>query len=969
MSAEHQEFYESFDPSLGAAVHQIRAMVADGSLHDLILGELETCGARYQDQTPLAEGGMKSILRACDMATGRDVAMAIIPADSSDSVIESFLREARITALLQHPNIMPVYDIGIDDDGRPFFTMKLVDGDSLDAILRLLRDQAIGSVEQYSPAQLIDIFQKLCESVAYAHSRGVIHLDIKPANVQISAFGEVMLLDWGLARVMDEHCEDAEIARYSLDMHAIETLSARGFIKGTPGYMAPEQTSADEKGKHTDIYALGAVLYCILTYEAPIDAGDINSIVRKTRDGSIVPPIARCPERGIPSGLNAICMKALSSDPIDRYADAADLLADLANWRGGYATEAEGAGFVTHARLLIARHRGIVATAAVAILLLVGLASSFVFRVSQANQEAQSALAALHAEEAQRKDLAERNAAHRMEAAEQAFSEFRHSDALHDAQSVIDLIPGHPQAHSLLGKLQIIRGEFALASDTLSDDSTPLGVIAEFAKQVVSSKDIAERMPELLRHLNTEPELATHCLASWPTMLQIPPQRRYALAQRLLIHDNPGLTVDQFNYDSQSRRFSLFNEPRLRRAGALAWLDLRHLDLRNTSVSDLSFLRSRQLLTLKLAGCPIVDLSPLHGNSIEVLDIARTLVEDFAPISGLPLSRLDISGLAIRDPRPLVEHRSLREVVAYEYQMQGPRRRRVAETLQLIELPSPPIANISQRRRRQIRVFDRNRDGSLQLPEFPWPFGLFATLDVSQDDTISEAELRLLGLPLAEPPRSGKTISLGSFSMSDCEITNHEFAAFVNDGLTDKRLRVIPGSPAQILDLTDRPLLQLKACTPDDPLGGCGLIMRNGRAVVPPGYENLPVVHVTWDGATAYSAHVKGRLPTREEWLIATDNKRLPTADGTVAPHLANIEFGMTAVARGIGHLVCVGCYPANRKGLHDLMGSVREWTATKGKTIGVDFTAHPQEAGTLIQNVSEADSRTGFRVVYNHPK
>jgi eukaryotic-like serine/threonine-protein kinase len=963
--SEHKEFYESFDPSLGATVRQIRAMVSDGSLHDLILGELETCGERYQDQTPLAEGGMKSILRACDMATGRDVAMAVIPADSSDSVIESFLREARITALLQHPNIMPVYDIGLDDDGRPFFTMKLVVGHGLDAILMRLREGVPGAAEIHSLSQLIDIFQKLCEAVAYAHSRGVIHLDIKPANVQISAFGEVMLLDWGLARVMDEHCEDAEIARYSLDMHAIETISARGFIKGTPGYMAPEQTSADEKGKHTDIYALGAVLYCILTYEAPIGAGDITSIVRKTRDGNIVAPIARFPDRNIPSGLDAICMKALASDPANRYADSAELLADLANWRGGYATDAEGAGFFTHLRLLIARHSGIVVTAAVAVLILVAVASSFVFRVSQANQEAQSALSAFYAEEAQRKELAARNATHRMLAAEKAFADFRHGDALHDAQSVRDLVPDHAEAAELLGKVHIIQADFALASQSLVNGPAELRELARFAEEVLASEDIPELMPELLKRIGSIPNLLPHCLGSWPGKLPILPQRRYALAERLLLQDNPGLTREQFDYDPQSRSFALVNESRLQHPDALAWLSLRHVDLRNTGIADLAFLRSQQLLTLKLAGCPVVDLSPLRGNTIEELDLSRTLVEDFSPLTDLPLFRLDLSGLGIRDPRPFVEHRSLREVVTYESQLQGPRRRRIVESMRLIEGGEPPVADISQRRRRQMRVFDRNRDNSIQLPEFPWPLHLFGTLDIDENDGISEPELRLLGLPLPEPPRSAKSIALDGFAIGDCEITNHQYSAFVNAGLSDGSLRGVPGSPVSLRS-ADTVLLLLRPCTPDDPMGGCGIIMREGRAIVPPGYENLPVVHVTWEGAAAYAEFANGRLPTREEWRAAGDLKRLPTADGTVAPHLANIEFGMTAEARGIGHLVCVGCYPANRFGVHDLVGSVREWTAIEGQAIGADYTSHPPDAAILTQSVTVPDGRTGFRVVFD---
>ncbi|MCM8530448.1 MAG: serine/threonine protein kinase, partial [Lentisphaeraceae bacterium] len=243
----------------------------DESLHSLS-DELESIDKRYLQTKHLASGGMKDIYICKDNVTNRLIAKAVLKGDKSKTAIEDFLREARLTAYLQHPNIMPVYDMGKESDGSPFFTMKLIEGQTLsDFILtspntKLLNDN-------------LRIFLKICEAIAYAHSKSILHLDIKPDNIQVSSFGNVIVSDWGIAKIIKTKVTEAELESYMLNENLGEQGTLNGYIKGTPGYLAPEQVSKDfgKKDERTDVYALGALLYFILTGKSMATGADTES--------------------------------------------------------------------------------------------------------------------------------------------------------------------------------------------------------------------------------------------------------------------------------------------------------------------------------------------------------------------------------------------------------------------------------------------------------------------------------------------------------------------------------------------------------------------------------------------------------------------------------------------------------------------------------------------------------------------
>ena len=321
-----------------------------------ILNALNHTKARYDAPTLIAEGGEKRVYKVYDQHLNRFVAMAQSAKAQTPNEQEQFLREGQLTANLNHPNIVPIHNMGLDSGGVPFFSMELVPGDSLKDIIKKLKADDLPYKTQYTQEVLLGIFNKVCDAVAYAHSRGVLHLDIKPDNIRVGQFGEVLLCDWGLARVIDHgHLGEAEPGQ--LDANMLNDMTLTGTMKGTPGFMAPEQVNNQKKTGQTDIYALGSLLYFILTHELPVGGESACEVVENTRKGNIIHPRKYRPKRSVPTGLAAVVMKALALDPVDRYENVQALQSEIVLFLSDFPTEAEQASRLTRAGLLAQRHR------------------------------------------------------------------------------------------------------------------------------------------------------------------------------------------------------------------------------------------------------------------------------------------------------------------------------------------------------------------------------------------------------------------------------------------------------------------------------------------------------------------------------------------------------------------------------------------------------------------------------------
>jgi serine/threonine protein kinase len=322
-----------------------------------ILNSLRGHSTRYEALEVIGAGAEKQITLVLDYQLDRRVALARSVREETAEEQERFLREARLTANLSHPNILPIYDIGLDDEGRAFFTMELIPGDSLGTILRKLREGDELYCAQYPPEKLLNLYLKICDAIAYAHSRDVLHLDIKPDNIRVGKFGEVLVCDWGLARIVTRSAESSHLEMDALDGDVLNDMTLSGTMKGTPGFMAPEQTMAySEKSEQTDIYSLGAVLYKLLTLELPVRGQSANEVIQNTREGHVIPPRKRRPDRPVPASLAAVMMKALALKPEDRYESVEALQQEIIRYLAGRPTQAEKAGAFITLSLLLQRH-------------------------------------------------------------------------------------------------------------------------------------------------------------------------------------------------------------------------------------------------------------------------------------------------------------------------------------------------------------------------------------------------------------------------------------------------------------------------------------------------------------------------------------------------------------------------------------------------------------------------------------
>jgi eukaryotic-like serine/threonine-protein kinase len=275
---------------------------------------------RFAPRELIGEGGMGAVLRAFDKDLQRDVAVKVLTANSdSGAEIERFVGEARITGQLEHPFIVPVYEFGIDERGARFLCMKLVQGETLEDTLTLAGDERL---KPDRLADLLQIFVKVCDAVAFAHSRGVIHRDLKPSNVMIGEFGQVYVMDWGLARALND---------------ASEPLDLPGAVVGTPSYMAPEQLAGkhDELDERTDVFMLGAILFEILTAQAPRPPGSVRAVLLGETRARIPHPDEVVPGGRVPAELSRIALKAMADDPRARHASVNELKLEIERFQRG----------------------------------------------------------------------------------------------------------------------------------------------------------------------------------------------------------------------------------------------------------------------------------------------------------------------------------------------------------------------------------------------------------------------------------------------------------------------------------------------------------------------------------------------------------------------------------------------------------------------------------------------------------
>jgi serine/threonine-protein kinase len=368
----------------------------------LSVGAATSDGQRFRLLRPHAQGGLGEVFVALDAELHREVALKQIlekHADDPDSR-QRFVAEAEITGGLEHPGVVPVYGLGTYADGRPYYAMRFVKGESLreaiehfhgDAMLK--NDPGRRSLEL---RKLLRRFLDVCNAVDYAHSRGVIHRDLKPANMILGRHGETLVLDWGLAKAIgraDPSVDEETIAPSSSG--SSETLP--GSALGTPAYMSPEQAGGDldRLAPRSDVYSLGATLYCLLTGRPPFVGEDVGEVLRRVQAGNFRAP--REVDPSLDEALDAVIKKAMATKAEDRYTGCRALADDVESWMADEPVSAWREPPSRRARRWARRNRPLVTAAVAAVLVALGGTAAVLAVQTRANAELTRSKAAVQA--------------------------------------------------------------------------------------------------------------------------------------------------------------------------------------------------------------------------------------------------------------------------------------------------------------------------------------------------------------------------------------------------------------------------------------------------------------------------------------------------------------------------------------------------------------------------------------------
>lgn len=376
---------------------------------------------RYVELGELGRGGWGVVQRALDRQLQREVAVKRIsnPGQLRPGELEQFLHEARITSGLQHPGVVPVHELVSDDGGDTYYVMKLLEGETLRHHIRLAHGTASdGGLKRHELVQaitpLLIRFIDVCHAVAYAHRCGIIHRDLKPSNIMAGAFGETIVVDWGLARYIEDQAEETTVqgppgsrgtvsgsrsaSGRSSSSRSSAPAESEGSVVGTPTYMAPEQARGEltSLGIHSDIYSLGVILYEIIAGTHPHKGMDLPTVLHRARSGKVTP--LREIQPNVPKALQAIVETAMDPYPFQRYADVESLADDVSSFMTGQTVSVHRESVIERGVRWCGRHRAIAGTIAVAVtvLMIVSVVSTIVIRAAhraelQAKVEARDA--------------------------------------------------------------------------------------------------------------------------------------------------------------------------------------------------------------------------------------------------------------------------------------------------------------------------------------------------------------------------------------------------------------------------------------------------------------------------------------------------------------------------------------------------------------------------------------------------
>lgn len=650
-------------------------------------------GKKYTIHSPIGRGGMGVVHKARDLRVRRTVAIKSMKMANqfSREYVLRFIEEAQVTGQLQHPNIVPVYELGLDEQGEVFYTMKYIRGTTLEDVLTGLRRGDPERLKTTNLPGLLTIFQKICDAVAFAHSKGVVHRDLKPDNIMVGEYGEVLVMDWGLAKrfvhLSEEENDESHDIRFDQmeymssikqDARAFQTMN--GLVVGSPPYISPEAARGElnQVNHRSDIYVLGSLLYAILTLRPPYPGREFAELVTQIADGKFDHPssfnipakkkkkrgqgakppeetydLAHLPGKRVPDGLSAIVLKAMHLDPKQRYQRVEELQADITAWQGGFAPKAEHASFFKHFLLWAARHkRSVILFAIFAIVFHLSVGSLFYSLMSERDRAKESGMVAIQNQQALDAVITE------LKGAAPIFAEEAHrmillqrlDEALENIELAIAQVPNNADYYVLKANIleTMLRWDEAIAAYKAALDRN---------SELQIASDNAAFLKQLQSRSENDSEPTRKQLEDLADRMQ--DQRRPAEATMLRAKTGTDSTPASFGkmFQTAANESPAFSELLQRRAIRSRFRKLKDdtygADLRNLPIAPtMALLNAKpdKLSSLYLDKSSISDLSPLKGFSLRHLSIADCRkVSDLSPIQGMPLERLNLSETGVSD--------------------------------------------------------------------------------------------------------------------------------------------------------------------------------------------------------------------------------------------------------------------------------------------------------------------------------
>jgi len=634
---------------------------------------------RYSQRELIAEGSQKKVFQVFDSNCSREVAMAVLKGDSEEEKAQ-FSREARITALLQHPNIMPVYETGTDEAGHPYFTMKLGRGETLHTLLSSLTKMPLQG--------LLNLFLKVCEALTYAHSKGILHRDIKPENIYIGQIGEVLLCDWGLASIVYEDCDETILDDLELNDLNLK-VSLKGVIKGTPGFIAPEILKKADYSFQSDIYALGAVFYSLLTgneHPQPQDDAGHQALFENNN-------------LNVSESLKAICLKALHPLKEERYQSVSELTQDIHSYLDGFAPEAADASTLTQLKLLYKRNRtvcdlslGFLILTVVLVCIFIGTLKAKERKAVSLSNQLQQSNKKLQQSNSEREKMEDELTPLYLKKAKDAFLTGKPEAALAVAQVTYNFDRENAKARNIYGLSLMSVQQFSEAAQVLEKVNVELYKTALECHEIKESESThLHKIIAYLRAVGVTPKNQRAYIYRnilYQEFSHQKPQDKLTLLRAVLMMRN-GLKVmnSVLTYEDEAYVIDLSNNPNLRILNVLTKFGpatVKKFDISNTRVKSLYEIYNLNIINLQMRNTDRLPLKNFN-HYYEVLD-AEGSQNDFSPfLKNKPVQYLNIHRTPFGDYGVLTTLKNLKTLIVTKGHLPNAVRRKLPANCKVIE--------------------------------------------------------------------------------------------------------------------------------------------------------------------------------------------------------------------------------------------------------------------------------------------